>query len=194
MWPLIIVTVIVLLIPVIMYNNLIAKRNQVRNIFATTDALLKKRFDLIPNLVAAVRGYADHERRLCEDITKARSNRGWDQISDDEKVEIDNVFRKAVGGVMLTVEKYPELKAGENFLHLQRTLNELEEQISAARRAYNASVTDYNNAVEMFPTNIIAGMAHFQRKSFFDIPAAERKAPAVLPGTDTPNRQNRMQS
>lgn len=179
MWPLIVILIIILLVPVAMYNSLIAKRNQVRNIFATTDALLKKRFDLIPNLVATVKGYADHERRLLEDITRARANRNWDQISDDEKIVMDNAFRKAVGGVMLAVENYPDLKASVNFLHLQRTLNELEEQISAARRAYNASVMDYNNAVEMFPTNIIAAMGNFQRKNFFEIPETERQAPAV---------------
>lgn len=179
MWPLIIVVFVLLLVPIVMYNSLIARRNQVRNIFATTDALLKKRFDLIPNLVATVKGYADHERKLLEDITKARANRTWDQISDDQKVEMDNAVTKAVGGVMAVVEKYPDLKAGENFLHLQRTLNELEEQISAARRAYNASVTDYNNVVEMFPTNLIAGLANFQRKAFFEVPADERQAPSV---------------
>ncbi|MBE0535066.1 MAG: LemA family protein [Phycisphaerae bacterium] len=181
MWPAVIIAVIVLLIPAIMYNSLIAKRNQVRNIFATTDALLKKRFDLIPNLVATVKGYADHERKLLEDVTKARANRGWNQISDDEKVALDNAFSNAVGRVMMVAEKYPDLKAGENFLHLQRTLNELEEQISAARRAYNASVTDYNNAVEMFPTNIIASIGSFQRKNFFEIPDTERRNPAVGP-------------
>ena len=174
MWALIIIPVVILLIPVILYNGLIAKRNQVRNIFATTDALLKKRFDLIPNLIATVKGYAEHERNLLTDITKARANRGWDKISDDEKVDMDNAFTKAVGGVMLAVENYPDLKANENFMHLQRTLNELEEQISAARRAYNASVTDYNNAVEMFPSNIIASMANFRRKNFFEIPDTER--------------------
>jgi LemA protein len=179
MWPVIIVGLVLLLVPAIMYNSLVAKRNQVQNVFATTDALLKKRFDLIPNLVATVKGYADHERQLLEGITRARADRGWDRISDDEKVEMDNSFRKAVSGVMVAVENYPDLKAGGNFLHLQRTLNELEEQISAARRAYNASVTDYNNAVEMFPTNIIAGMANFQRKAFFEIPVAQRQAAAV---------------
>ncbi len=175
MWALIIIPVVILLVGAILYNGLIAKRNQVRNIFATTDALLKKRFDLIPNLVAAVKGYANHERTLLSDITKARADRGWDKISDDEKVDMDNTFTKAVGGVMLAVENYPDLKANENFMHLQRTLNELEEQISAARRAYNASVTDYNNAVEMFPSNIIASMANFRRKNFFEIPDTERQ-------------------
>ena len=107
MWPLIVILIIILLVPVAMYNSLIAKRNQVRNIFATTDALLKKRFDLIPNLVTTVKGYADHERRLLEDITRARANRNWDQISDDEKIVMDNAFRKAVGGVMLAVKITP---------------------------------------------------------------------------------------
>ncbi len=103
MWALIIIPVVILLIPVIFYNSLIAKRNQVRNIFATTDALLKKRFDLIPNLIATVKGYAEHERTLLSDITKARADRGWDKISDDEKIDMDNAFTKAGGGVMLAV-------------------------------------------------------------------------------------------
>ncbi len=176
MWVVVsVVVVVIVLTPVILYNSLIAKRNQVRNIFATTDAMLKKRYDLIPNIVATVKGYAEHERSVLEDVTKARSGTGWDKISDDDKIDIDNAVSKAVGGMRLAVENYPDLKANENFMHLQRTLNELEEQISAARRAYNASVTDYNNAVEMFPTNIIASMGNFQRKRFFEIPSSERE-------------------
>lgn len=176
MWVVIIVViVVVLLTPFILYNSLVGKRNQVKNIFATTDALLKKRFDLIPNIVATVKGYADHERSLLEDVTKARSGSDWNRISDDDKVDIDNVVSKAVGGMRLAVENYPDLKANENFMHLQRTLNEIEEQISAARRAYNASVTDYNNSVEMFPTNIIASMANFTQKRLFEATDSEKQ-------------------
>ncbi len=158
-----------------MYNGLVKAEEGVKEAKAQIETVYQRRLDLIPNLIETVKGYAEHERTLLSDITKARADRGWDKISDNEKVDMDNAFTKAVGGVMLAVENYPDLKANENFMHLQRTLNELEEQISAARRAYNASVTDYNNAVEMFPSNIIASMANFQRKNFFEIPDNERQ-------------------
>lgn len=172
---LLIVGVIVLLIPVLMYNTLVAKRNQIHNIFGTMDALLKKRWDLIPNLVSTVKGYADHERQLFENVTRARAQAQQGQLSEDQQVGLENSFIQLLGVVRATVENYPDLKASDNFMHLQRTLNELEEQISAARRAYNASVTDYNNSVQMFPTNIIAQMFKFREKPLFQIEAEQRE-------------------
>jgi len=180
--PLIILIVVLfigLLIPVMMYNTLVGKRNQIHNIFGTMDALLKKRWDLIPNLVSTVKGYADHERGLFEAVTEARSKAQQGQLSEDQQVGLENSFMQLLGVVRATVENYPNLKASDNFMHLQRTLNELEEQISAARRAYNASVTDYNNSVQMFPTNIIAGMFNFEEKTLFQIEADERENPEV---------------
>lgn len=174
-----IVVVIVLLIPVVMYNTLVGKRNQIHNIFGTMDALLKKRWDLIPNLVSTVKGYADHERQLFENVTQARAQAQQGQLSEDQQVGLENSFMQLLGVVRATVENYPDLKASDNFMHLQRTLNELEEQISAARRAYNASVTDYNNSVQMFPTNIIAQMFNFREKTLFQIPADQRENPQV---------------
>ncbi|MCE5185328.1 MAG: LemA family protein [Planctomycetaceae bacterium] len=174
-----IVVLLPLLIVAGMYNSLVGKRNQVHNILGTMDAMLKKRWDLVPNLVATVKGYADHERQLFEKVTEARARAQSGGISDNEKVQTDNLFSQLLGVVRMTVENYPQLKASENFLHLQRTLNELEEQISAARRAYNASVTDYNNAVQMFPTNIIAGMFSFTEKPLFQIEAGERANPQI---------------
>ena len=168
---------ILLLVPFLMYNTLVGKRNQIQNIFGTMDALLKKRWDLVPNLVSTVKGYADHERQLFEKVTEMRAKAMEGKLSTDQKVGLDNMMTQLLGVVQGVVEKYPDLKASENFMHLQRTLNELEEQISAARRAFNASVTDYNNSVEMFPTNIIAGMFNFQRKELFQIEAAERAVP-----------------
>jgi len=165
----IVIVVVTLLIPVLIYNSLIRRKNQVLNVFATIDALLKKRYDLIPNLVATVKGYSVHERTLLDEITRLRSEATSSRISDDRKVELDN-------SLMLVVENYPNLKASDNFMHLQRTLTELEEQISAARRAYNAAVIDYNNAVEMFPTSIVASMMNYKRRTFFEIPAKERAA------------------
>ncbi len=170
---------IFLIIPIGMYNSLVGKRNQVHNIFGTMDAMLKKRWDLIPNLVSTVKGYADHERTLFENITEARSKAMSGQMSENQKVGLENSFMQLLGVVRATVENYPDLKASDNFMHLQRTLNELEEQISAARRAFNAAVTDYNNAVQMFPTNIIAGMFGFTIKELFQIEADEREKPQV---------------
>ena len=168
-----------LLVPVLMYNTLVGKRNQIHNIFGTMDAMLKKRWDLIPNLVSTVKGYADHERGLFEAVTEARAQAQKGQLSEDQSVGLENSFMQLLGVVRATVENYPDLKASDNFMHLQRTLNELEEQISAARRAYNASVTDYNNSVQMFPTNIIAGMFNFKEKPLFQIQATERENPQV---------------
>ncbi len=169
---------IILLAGIVMFNSLVGKRNQVRNIFGTLDAMLKKRWDLIPNLVATVKGYMQHEKGLFENLTALRS-RAEQPMSPSQRVQLDNDLTRALSAFRITVENYPNLKASENVLHLQRTLNEIEEQISAARRAYNASVTDYNNAVQMFPSNILAGMMNFQTETLFEIPESQRQAPTV---------------
>lgn len=166
-----------LLVLALMYNSLVGKRNQIQNIFGTMDAMLKKRWDLVPNLVSTVKGYADHERGLFEAVTAARSRAMEGRLDNDEKVQLDNAVSRLVGLFRATVENYPQLKASDNFLHLQRTLNELEEQISAARRAYNASVTDYNNSVEMFPTNLIAPVFGFVHKPLLEFSPESRQVP-----------------
>ncbi|MFC1516873.1 LemA family protein, partial [Thermodesulfobacteriota bacterium] len=160
---------------VLLYNNLVAKKNQVLNVFSSTDVLLKKRYDLIPNLVEAVKTYMQHEKTLLTEVTELRAKATSGRLTDEEKVDIDNQVTKAIGGLMVAVENYPDLKANQNFLQLQQSLNEVEEQISAARRAYNASVTDYNNAIEMFPSNIIASMINYKQKPFFVIDEKERE-------------------
>ena len=172
---LIIIAVVVILIPVILYNSLVGKKNQVQNVFASVDALLKKRYDLIPNLVSSVKEYMQHESGTLKAITEMRSKATTGELNDDEKVDLDNQISRALGGIMVAVENYPNLKASTNFLQLQASLNEVEEQISAARRAYNAAVTDYNNAVEMFPTNMMASMMHYTTKKVFEIPKAQRE-------------------
>jgi len=130
--------------------------------------MLKKRYDLIPNLVATVKGYAAHERQTLERIAQLREQAVSPGAGPDRQRLIDGELSRLLGGLMARVENYPQLKASSNFMHLQRTLTELEEQISAARRAYNAAVQDYNNAVEMFPGNIVAGMMAFRRQDFFE--------------------------
>jgi LemA protein len=157
------------------YNSLVRRKNQVDNIFATVDAILKKRYDLIPNLVATAQKYMEHERHVLTEVTRLRAQALAGNASDEEKMEIDQKITKAIRGILVAVENYPSLRANENFMHLQATLNEVEEQISAARRAYNAAVTDYNNAVEMFPTNVVASLFGYRRKRLFEIASLERE-------------------
>ncbi|MBT3192636.1 MAG: LemA family protein [Verrucomicrobia bacterium] len=173
------IAVVVLVVVFGMYNGLIGKKNNVENAFASIDTILKKRYDLIPNLVAAVKQYMEHERGLLENVTALRAKATSGNISSDEAITLNNEINKTMGGIMVAVESYPELKANDNFKDLQRSLNEVEEQLSAARRAFNAAVTDFNNAVEMFPTNIMAGMMHYTRRQLFEIPEVERENPDV---------------
>jgi len=172
--PLIILIVLTIIL-VLMYNSLVAKKNQVENIFASVDTLLKKRYDLIPNLVASVSKYMQHEKSILEDITKLRAQANKTNLSDKEKIDLDEKMSSALGSIMIAVENYPELKANENVLHLQHSLNEVEAQISAARRAYNQAVTDYNNALEQIPTNMMANMMGYSKKNVFVISENERK-------------------
>ncbi len=157
-----------------MYNGLVGKRNQVQNAFAGIDAYLKKRYDLIPNLVAAVQQYMQHEKGVLNEITLLRTNVMKENISNDEKIELNNKISHALKSINLAVENYPDLKANTNFLQLQSSLNETEEQLSAARRSFNASVKSYNNSVQMFPTNILAAIMGFKAKTFFETSETER--------------------
>jgi len=163
------------IIVAIMYNGLINKKNQVDNAFGGMDTQLKKRYDLIPNLISTVQTYMKHEADTLTQITELRSKAVSGQISDNEKVDLDNMITSKLGGIMVAVENYPDLKASENFNQLQGSLNEVEEQISASRRAFNATVTSYNNSVEMFPTNLLAGMMNMERKNVFEIPEIQRE-------------------
>jgi LemA protein len=158
-----------------MYNALVGKKNQVRNMFASVDTLLRKRYDLIPNLVGSVQSYMKHEKHILTEVTRLRAQALAGNLTDDQKIDLDQKISEAVRGIMVAVENYPNLKANEQFLQLQRTLTEVEEQISAARRAYNAAVTDYNNAVEMFPTKIAAQLMNYRTKRVFSIGSAERE-------------------
>ncbi len=160
---------------VLMYNGLVGRKNATENAFAGMDAMLKKRYDLIPNLVATVQQYMEHEKSTLTQVTEMRAKAMAGGLSTDEKVALDNQISKAIGGIMVAVESYPDLKANQNFDQLQRTMTEIEEQISAARRAYNAAITSYNNGIEMFPTNILAGMMNYKRKEVFVIPEVQRE-------------------
>jgi len=175
---LIIVLVIIAVFALIvlsMYNGLIRKKNEVTNAFGGMDVQLKKRYDLIPNLISTVKQYMNHERELLTKVTELRGKAMNADLSSNEKVELDNQITQGMKGIMVAVENYPDLKANQNFMNLQRTMNEVESQISAARRAYNAAVTDFNNAVQMFPSSIIAGMMNLSTKKVFEIPDVERQ-------------------
>ncbi len=174
MTALIIIGVIALLLA-LMYNSLVGKKNQVENIFGSVDAVLKKRYDLIPNLVSSVQQYMAHEKDLLSKITELRAQAMKPDLSDHQKIALDKEMTAALGSIMVAVENYPNLKANENIMHLQRTLTEVEAQISAARRAYNQAVTDYNNAIEMIPTNMMAFMMNYRRKEVFAIAQEERQ-------------------
>ena len=169
------IIVAVIVIFGLMFNTLVGRKNQVKNAFGSIDTMLNKRYDLIPNLIAAVKNYMQHEKSLLTELTALRAKATQGNLSDDDRVDLDNKITKTMGGIMVAVENYPDLKASENFLQLQRAMNEVEEQISASRRAFNAAVTDYNNSVEMLPTNIIAAMIGYKTKNVFEITEEKRQ-------------------
>ena len=170
-----IILIILAIVFILMYNSLVAKKNQVENIFASVDTQLKKRYDLVPNLVASVSKYMEHEKSILEDITKLRSEANKPNISNEHKMALDSKMSAALGSIMVAVENYPDLKANQNVMHLQHSLSEIEEQISAARRAYNQAVTDYNNALEQIPTNFMASAMNYRMKDVFVISEGERQ-------------------
>lgn len=157
------------------YNSLVRKRNSVEEAFSTMDVYLKKRWDLIPNIVASVKGYAKHEAETLEKVIAARNGR-YQDLSDDEKLAVNNELSKGLASINVVAEQYPDLKANQNFLNLQNQLNKTEEDIANARKFYNAVVKTYNNKIQMFPSNIIAGMFNFTAKQMFVVDdAAERQ-------------------
>lgn len=172
---LIIILVVLILLTIVLYNSLVRKKNDVENAFASVDVMLKKRYDLIPNLVETVKSYMKHEKNLLTELTELRAKAVLGELPDDERVALENKITKGISGVMVAVENYPDLKASQNFLQLQAAWNEAEEQISAARRTFNAAVTAFNNKVETFPSNIMAGIMGYKRRLLFEIPDVERQ-------------------
>ncbi|OFZ65165.1 MAG: hypothetical protein A3D92_19320 [Bacteroidetes bacterium RIFCSPHIGHO2_02_FULL_44_7] len=170
MWIGIGIGVVLILAIVLMHNALVARKNQVDNAFSSIDVYLKKRADQIPALIGAVKGYMQHEQGLLTEIAELRSQAARSELGSNERVDVENKITNTMGKIMLAVEAYPDLKAGEQFLMLQRSISEIEEQLAASRRAFNASVTDYNNGVESFPMNLVANMKGYQLKSVFTIP------------------------
>lgn len=176
----IIVAVIVLLIIILgvyvgtTYNSLIRRKNSVEEAFATMDVYLKKRWELIPNIVYAVKGYAKHEAETLERVISARNVR-YSDMSEDEKISANSEIAKGLASINVLAEQYPDLKANQNFLDLNAQLQQTEEDIANARKYYNAVVRDYNNKIEMFPSSIIASMFKFGKKQMFNIENASEK-------------------
>jgi len=180
----IMIVILVILVALILYvigvfNHLVRLRNQVDNAWSQIDVQLKRRHDLIPNLVETAKGYMKHERETFEAITQARSQAmGARTVSEAAKAE--GALGQALARFLLTVENYPELKANQNFLALQEELASTENKISFARQNYNDQVLFYNNRIQMFPSNIVAGMFGFGKRDFFEVETpAERQVPKV---------------
>lgn len=161
------------------YNRLVGLRNRVDTQWSQIDVQLKRRYDLIPNLVETVKGYAAHERKTLEDVVKARQI-AIDAKTVQEQGEAENFLTSALRNLFALAEAYPDLKANQNFLQLQGQLAELESVIASAREAYNQSVLNYNNVVQMFPSNIVAGISGFGLREFFEVTDLQiREAPKV---------------
>ena len=172
--------VIIALILISMYNNLVKLRNNRENAFANIDVQLKQRYDLVPQLVATVKGYAAHERELLEKVTAARSA-CMNATSINDRVQADNALGAALSGLRVAVEAYPDLKANQNFLQLQNELSDIENKLASVRRFFNSATKELNTAVQSFPSNIIAGMFGFKKEPMFEIPASDRAAHEKAP-------------
>ena len=163
----IIVAVILVIWGVSMYNGLVKLRNNRENAFANIDVQLKQRFDLVPQLVNTVKGYAGHEKEVLEKVTAARAA-AMSATTIDEKVAADKAMSSALSGLKVSLEAYPELKANQNFLQLQTELSDIENKLAAARRFFNSATREFNNACEVFPSNILAGMFKFKRAAMYE--------------------------
>jgi len=180
-WVIVGIVVILLIIFVATYNGLVRLRNQTKNAWAQIDVQLKRRHDLIPNLVETVKGYKNFERETLEAVTKARNIAVQaSSAGAAERGKVEGELSGALARLLAVVERYPDLKANQNFLALQEELASTENKISFSRQYYNDSVLNYNNQTQMFPSNIIAGMTGFKAGEFFEVTATEeREAPKV---------------
>jgi LemA protein len=182
-WLIIILAIIVILLLVFWgtYNGLVRLRNQVKNAWAQIDVQLKRRHDLIPNLVETVKGYMTHERGTLEAVTQARNlAQQGANLPPGDRSKLETDLGSALSRLLVVVEQYPNLKANQNFLALQEELTSTENKISFSRQYYNDSVLNYNNKTQMFPSNIIAGMTGFKAEQFFQTTAPEEREPVKV--------------
>jgi LemA protein len=179
-WLIVLIAVILLLALaiVVIYNRLVRLRNRSENSWAQVDVQLRRRYDLIPNLVEAVKGYASHERATFDEVTQARTAAQQAQ-GVEEQAKAENVLTAALGRLFAVAEAYPELRATENFQQLQAQLAEVEQNIVISRQVYNDAVLSYENALETVPTNVVAGVFNFQPRAYFETEEVTREAPSV---------------
>lgn len=175
------IVVLIVISIVAMYNSLVQARNSVKNAWSQIDVQLKRRHDLIPNLVETVKGYMNHERETLESVTKARQQAvDLSNSSVADRSRVENILTQTLRSLFALSENYPDLKANQNFLKLQEEITTTENRVSFSRQAYNDEVLNYNNKIEMFPTNILAGMFNFIKSEFFEIEdTSQREVPAV---------------
>lgn len=160
------VIIFVVLIFVLMFNQIIRENNLVKKAFSTVDVYLKKRYDLVPNLVEVVKGHAAHEKEVFENITNARA-KALESTNEDETVKNDNELNHAMRSLFMIAEQYPNLKTNGSFIELQKKLSNIEDELAAARRTYNAAVTEYNTTLEVFPTNLVGKLMRKKQKELF---------------------------
>lgn len=171
------IVVILLIMFIAIYNGLVRRRNQVKNAWAQIDVQLKRRYDLIPNLMETVKGYMQHERQTLEAVTKARNLAQKGASSGvGERAKAEGELSSALARLLVVVENYPDLKANQNFLALQEELTSTENKISFSRQYYNDSALRYNNQTQMFPSSIVASMTRFKASEFFEVTVAEERA------------------
>lgn len=173
-WIVLAVVAALALFVVSVYNSLIQLKNKVDEGWADIDTQLKRRYDLIPNMVEIVKGYAKHEAKTLEAVIQAR-NIAMNANTPEEKMQAENALTGTLKTLFAVAESYPDLKANQNFLDLQATLKEVEEKLQLSRRYYNATVRDFNTKIEIFPNNIVAGMFKFDRRKFFEIEEEQRQ-------------------
>lgn len=176
MWIYIIVAIIALIIVYVLslYNSFIKLNNKVKEAFSTMDVYLKKRWDLIPNIVETVKGYTKHEKDTLKEVIELR-NSSYDKMSDADKLKTNEELSRGINKIMALAEAYPDLKANENFKDLSNQLTKIEDDIANSRKYYNGVVRNYNDKVEMFPSNIFAGLFGYQSKAMFEVSANERE-------------------
>jgi LemA protein len=180
LWAIVVAALLLflVLVAIVLYNRLVRLRNRAENSWAQVDVQLRKRYDLIPNLVETVKGYASHERETFEEVTRARTA-AQQATTVEQQAEAENLLTAAIGRLFAVAEAYPELRASDNFQQLQAELSEIEGKIAIARQIYNDAVLSYDNALETVPTNVVAGMFNFEPRPYFEIEAAAREAPRV---------------
>ena len=177
---LLVILVVIVLAVVGMYNGLVRLKNRVDEAWSDIDVQLKRRHDLIPNLVSTVKGYAAHEKEVFEKVTQARANAiSAGTGSVENKMQAENMLSGALKSLFAVAEAYPDLKANQNFLELQRELTDTEDKIMAARRFYNGNVRDFNTKLQVFPTNLMASTLGFVKRDFFEAEEGEKAVPDV---------------